>query len=143
MNDPFVGTWTLNPTRSVFDPNHKPRQGTMTLELDADGTYVLLAAGVDAKGNRCEEKPQRMRPDGVAYPIEGFPGLTSVTTRPNRHTLRAEARREDGSLVGEGSYVVADDGQTMTAIGKGIDSQLRPFTQQTAWDRQLTGEDEG
>jgi hypothetical protein len=58
-----------------------------------------------------------------------------VTTRPNGHTIRAEARREDGSLAGEGTYVVADDGRTMTATTKGVDSQLRPFTQQTVWDR--------
>jgi hypothetical protein len=135
MSDPFVGTWTLNPMRSAFDPNHKPAQATMRWELDADGTYVLFAAGVDAKGNPCEEKPQRLRPDGLAYPIDGFPGLTSVTTRPGRNTIRGEAKREDGSLAGEGTYVVADDGQTMIATTKGFDSQLRPFTQQTAWNR--------
>jgi hypothetical protein len=135
MNDPFVGTWTLNPTRSEFDSNHKSGQATMRWELDADGTYVLFAAGVDAQGNPCEEKPQRLRPDGVAYPIDGLPGLTSVTTRPSRNTIRGEAKREDGSLAGEGTYVVADDGQTMTATTKGFDSQLRPFTQQTAWNR--------
>src|SRR5512144_3224246 len=110
MDDPFVGTWTLNPTRSAFDANHKPAEATMTWELDVDGAYLLLAEGVDAKGERCREKPQRLRPDGVAYPVEGLRGLTSVTTRPNPHTIRAEARREDGSLAGEGSYVVADDG---------------------------------
>lgn len=135
MSDPFVGTWTLNPARSVFDVNHQPRQATMTWQLEADGTYVLLAAGVDANGNRCEEKPQRLRADGVAYPVDGFPGLTSVTTRPNRNTIRAEAKREDGSLAGEGTYAVADDGQTMTATTKGFDSQLRPFTMETVWDR--------
>jgi hypothetical protein len=135
MNDPFVGTWTLNATRSAFDANHKPQQGTMTWELDADGAYLLLAEGVDAKGERCREKPQRFRPDGVAYPIEALPGLTSVTTRLNPTTIRAEAKREDGSLAGEGSYVVADDGQTMTATTKGFDSQLRPFTMETVWER--------
>jgi hypothetical protein len=135
MSDPFVGTWTLNPTRSAFDANHKPREATMTWQLNADGSYVLLAAGVDAKGNPCEEKPQRLRPDGVAYPVDGFPGLTSVTTRPNPTTIRAEAKREDGSLAGEGTYAVADDGQTMTATTKGLDSQLRAFTMQTVWDR--------
>jgi hypothetical protein len=135
MSDQFEGTWTLNPMRSAFDANHKPAQATMRWELDAEGTYVLFAAGFDAKGAPCEEKPQRLRPDGVAYPIEGFPGLTSVTTRPNRNTIRAEAKREDGSLAGEGTYVVADDGKTMTATTKGFDSQLRPFTQQTVWDR--------
>ena len=107
----------------------------MTWKLEADGTYTLLAAGVDAKGERCEEKPQRLRPDGVAYPVDGFPGLASVTTRPNQNTIRAEAKREDGSLAGEGTYAVAADGQTMTATTKGFDSQLRPFTQSTVWDR--------
>jgi len=135
MNDPFVGTWTLNPMRSKFDPNHMPSQATMTWELDADGTYLLRAAGVDATGKTCEEKPQRLRPDGTAYPVDGFPRLTSVTSRPNRNTIRAEAKREDGSLAGEGTYVVAEDGETMTATTKGVDSQLRPFTQLTVWDR--------
>ena len=135
MSDPFVGTWTLNPTRSAFDANHKPAQAMMRWELDGEGTYVLFAAGIDAKGAPCEEKPQRLRPDGVAYPIDGFPGLTSVTTRPNANTIRAEAKREDGSIAGEGTYVVADDAESMTATTKGFDSQLRPFTQQTVWDR--------
>jgi hypothetical protein len=135
MDDPFVGKWTLNPMRSEFDANHKPAGGTMTWELDADGGYLLLAEGVDAKGARVSERPQRMRPDGVAYPVEGLRGLTSVTTRPNPNTIRAEARRDDGSLAGEGTYVVADDGQTMTATTKGFDSQLRQFTMKTVWDR--------
>jgi hypothetical protein len=135
MDDPFVGTWTLNPTQSAFDANHKPAAATMTWELDADGTYLLLAEGVDAKGERCREKPQRLRPDGVAYPVEGLPGLTSVTTRPNPNTIRAEAKREDGSLAGEGTYMVAADGTTMISSTSGFDSQLRPFTMKTVWDR--------
>jgi hypothetical protein len=135
MSDPFVGTWTLNPTRSAFDVNHKPAQATMRWQLDAEGSYVMFAGGVDAKGAHCQEKPQRLRPDGMAYSINGFPGLTSVTTRPDPNTIRAEAKREDGSLAGEGTYVVADEGQTMTATTKGFDSQLRPFTQRTVWDR--------
>ena len=135
MSDPFVGTWTLNPMRSAFDANHKPAQATMRWQPDAEGGYVMFAEGVDAKGAHCQEKPQRLRPDGMAYPINGFPGLTSVTTRPDPNTIRAEAKREDGSLAGEGTYVVADEGQTMTATTKGFDSQLRPFTQRTVWDR--------
>jgi hypothetical protein len=135
MNDRFVGTWTLNTTRSAFDANHKPAEATMTWELDADGAYLLLAEGVDARGERCREKPQRLRPDGVAYPVEGLPGLTSVTTRLNPNTIRAEAKREDGSLAGEGTYVVAADGRTIMASTRGFDSQLRQFTMKTMWDR--------
>ena len=135
MSDPFVGTWTLNPTQSAFDPNHKPAEATMTWELDADGAYLLLAEGVGAKGERCREKPQRLCPDGVAYPVDDLPGVTSVTTRPDPNTIRAEARREDGSLAGEGTYVVAADRRTMMASTRGFDSQLRQFTMKTMWDR--------
>ena len=135
MDDPFVGTWTLDPTQSAFDVNHKPSEATRTWELDADGAYLLFAEGVNAKGERCREKPQRLLPDGVAYPVEGLPGLTSLTTRSNRNTIHAEAKREDGSVAGEGSYVVAADGRTMIASTRGFDSQLRPFTMKTVWER--------
>ena len=135
MNDPFIGTWTLNRAQSAFDANHQPSEGTMTWVLDADGAYVLFAEGLNAKGERCTEKAQRLLPDGVAYPVDGLPGLTSVTTRPNLNTIRAEAKREDGSVAGEGTYVVADDGRTMIASTRGFDSQLRPFTMKTVWDR--------
>ena len=33
----------------------------------------------------------------------GLPGLTSVTTRPSPNTIRAEAKREDDLLAGEGT----------------------------------------
>ncbi len=61
--------------------------------MDPDGSYVLFAAGVDAKGQPCEEKPQRIRPDGVAYPVEGLPGLTSV--RRARTGTRFAPKRSD------------------------------------------------
>src|SRR6202008_4620320 len=96
MNDPFGGPGNLHPTQSTFDVNHKPARATMRWELEANGCYLLVTEGVDQKGAPKVEKPQHLRPDGVASPVDGLPGLTSVTTRPNRNTIRAEVRREDG-----------------------------------------------
>ena len=45
-------------------------------------------------------------------------------------------KREDGSVAGEGTYVVSQDGTSMTASTAGFDSQLRRFEMRTAWDRQ-------
>jgi hypothetical protein len=135
MHDQFAGTWTLNPGKSQFDPNHRPTGATMRWQIEADGGYLLLAEGVNAKGEHCVEKPQKLLPDGRPYPVDGLPGLTSITSRPDPNTIRAEARREDGSVAGEGSYVVADDGRTMTATTAGFDSQLRRFEMRTVWDR--------
>ena len=135
MRDPFVGTWTLNPTKSNFDVNHQPSAATMQFELGEDGTYVMKAQGVNQKGEPVAEKPATFIPDGRAYPVPDFAGLSAVTTRPDPRTLRAECRREDGSLVGEGSYVVSDDGASLTAMTAGFDTQLRRFEQKTVWDR--------
>lgn len=133
--DPFIGTWKLNVARSEFDPNHRPTQGTMTWQRGADGEYLLLAEGLDDKGRPCTEKPQRMFADGRPYPIENLPGLVAITSRPDPHTIRAEAKREDGSLAGQGTYAIIEDGRTMLATTSGFDSQLRAFTMRTVWDR--------
>ena len=135
MHDPFVGTWTLNCEKSAFDPNHRPRAGNMRLERETSGAYVLNAEGMNAKGEPVAERPQRLVPDGRAYPVPDFPGLTAVTTQPDPSTLHAEVRREDGSIAGEGRYVVSADGQSMVASTAGFDTQLRRFETKTHWDR--------
>lgn len=135
MQDPFIGTWTLNPAKSAFDRNHRPGGGTMTWELDTDGNYSMTAEGLNAKGERVVERPQRMIPDGRGYPIADFPGLTAVTTRVDSNALRVEARREDNTIAGEGTYAVSADGKSMTATTAGFDTQLRRFETRTVWER--------
>ena len=136
MHDPFVGTWKLNPGKSQFDPNHRPSEGTMRWELDTDGTYVMKAEGLNGKGERVVERPQRLIPDGQPYPVPDFPGLHAVTSRPQPNAIHAEVRREDGTIAGQGRYVVADDGQSLSATTAGFDTQLRRFEMLTVWDRQ-------
>ena len=136
MRDPFVGTWKLNPARSQFDANHRPTGATMHWEAGLAGSYVMTASGFNEKGEAVSERPQTLVPDGRPYPVPGFPGLSSVTTRMNPNTLRAEAKREDGSVAGEGTYAVSDDGQSMTATTAGYDTQFRRFEMKTFWDRQ-------
>jgi hypothetical protein len=134
--DPFVGTWKLNPEKSEFGPNHRPTAGTMLFELDAQGHYLMKAEGANAKGEKVVERPTEFIPDGKERPIPGLPGLTVMSTRPDPNTIQGEARREDGSIAGSGTYVVSADGKSLTATNSGIDSQLRPFQQRTVWDRQ-------
>lgn len=135
MTDRFVGTWTLNVERSQFDPNHRPTAGTMVLSIDSQGQYLMTAQGLNAKGESVAERPTRLVPDGQPYPIPDFPGLSAVTTRPDASTIHTEARREDGSVVGGGTFVVSPDGKWLTGTNFGYDSQLRQFTQRTVWDR--------
>jgi hypothetical protein len=135
--DPFVGAWSLNVASSAFDANHHPRAGTMRIEIDADGSLVMNAEGVDEKGEPCVERPNRLHPDGRDYPVPDCagPGLVVRTTRPDVSTLRTECRRQDGAVVGRGTFRVSPDGRSLTASTSGWDSQQREFQQTTMWDR--------
>jgi hypothetical protein len=132
MSDPFVGTWTLNAAQSEFDANHRPTEATMVFELDTEGHYLMKGQGINTKGERVAERPAKFILDGKEHPI---PGLTAVSTRPDPNTIQGEARKEDGSVVGSGTYVVSPDRKSLTATTSGLDTQLRQFTQRTVWNR--------
>jgi hypothetical protein len=136
MQDLFVGIWILNVEKSEFDANHRPRAGTMVVELDADGFYLQKAEGISEKGEKVTERPVRFIPDGKPHPIPDFPGLKYVTTKTDPRTMTGEATREDGSVVGGSTTVVSPDGKSKTVTNFGYDSQLRQFKMRTVWDRQ-------
>jgi hypothetical protein len=140
QHDPLVGTWLLNPSRSQFDANHRPQAATLVIERDDQGRYLLTAEGIGEKGQRVTEKPQTLVPDGEPRPLPDFPGLAVTSTRPDERTLHTDLRREDGSIAGQGTYAVSEDGQSLIATTAGFDSQLRRFEQRTSWDKQVVVE---
>jgi hypothetical protein len=133
--DPLVGTWLLNPSRSQFDANHRPQAATLVISRDDQGRYLITAEGIGEKGQQVTEKPQTLVPDGEPRPLPDFPGLAVTSTRPDERTLHTDVRREDGSIAGQGTYAVSEDGQSLMATTAGFDSQLRRFEQRTSWDR--------
>jgi hypothetical protein len=133
--DPHVGTWVLNPSRSEFDANHRPRAATMVIERDAQGHYQITASGTSEKGQPVAERPQTWVPDGQPRPLPGLPGLTATCERSGARTLQTAVKREDGSLAGQAVFAVSEDGTLLTATNSGFDAQLRPFQQQTVWER--------
>jgi hypothetical protein len=102
----------------------------------SQGHYQLKAEALNAKGEKVTERPARLILDGKEHPVPDLPGLKAVASRPHPNTIQGEARREDGSVVGGGTYVVSEDGMSLTATNFGRDSQMRQFKQRTVWDRQ-------
>lgn len=135
MQDPFVGTWILNVEKSEFDAHHRPKSGTMVVELDAEGYYLQNAEGLNEKGEKVAERPVRFIPDGQDHPVPAMPGLKYKATRTGANTITGEATREDGTVVGGSTTVVSSDGKSKTVTNFGFDSQLRQFKMRTVWDR--------
>ena len=138
MQSPFAGSWVLNIEKSRFDANHQPKGGRMTFETGEDGSLLMKAEGINEKGEKMAEQPQKFVPNGELRPIPGMPGLSVMASNPDPNTLQAEARREDGSVVGKGVYQVSADGRTLIATTSGFDTQLRRFEVQTVWERPTT-----
>jgi len=136
MPDPLVGTWKLNAEKSEFDKNHQPRGGTMIFELNAAGHYLMKAEGITQNGEKVIERPLEFILDGNSHPLAGTPGLSFVATRADADTITGEVRRQDGSVVGGGTYRVSSGGKLLAASTFGWDAQLREFKQHSVWERQ-------
>jgi hypothetical protein len=91
---------------------------------------------VDAKGERALQGEAASIAPGRRWVPGRGPARSDIRHHaPNPNTIRAEAKRENGSLAGEGTHVVAADGRRMVASTGGFDSQPRQFTMKTVWDR--------
>ena len=132
-DDPFSGTWKLNPEKSDFDPNHRPSTATMRWERTDQG-YRMIAEGIGSDGRVVKENPQIFILDGEERPVSGAPEYTAVATSPGPNSIQAEGRK-GGKVVGSARYVVSADGTTLTATVSGIDAQHRPFQTKLVWDR--------
>lgn len=131
--DLFSGTWKLNPSKSQFDPRHRPSDGVLSFERVADG-YIMRAEGI-CDGKRVTEPTQQFVLDGEERPIPGAPGIVGASTQPDANTIRTEGRRGE-MIIGEASYVVSADRSTLTATVRGVDAQQQRFETMVVWDRQ-------
>lgn len=137
MQDPFVGTWTLDVGKSKLDPSYLARAGTVAFEKDSETSYLMKAEGVSEAGERVAERPQRFILDGQEHSVPDAPGVVAVATRPDPNTIAAEARM-NGAIVGQARYTVSPDGRTLTATAKGTGTK-GPFRTTAVFNRQAQG----
>lgn len=131
--DPFAGSWKLNPEKSHFDPNHRVSAGTMLWERTADG-YLMKAEGSHGR-QVVQERPATFVLDGKEHAVPGQPDTTALASSPAPHIIHVEAKNA-GRVVGKGSYIVSEDGTTLTATMDGTDAQQGTFQTVVVWDRQ-------
>ena len=132
--DPFVGTWKMNPEKSELDPKHRAMAAKMYWEREADG-YRMSVEGINARGQVVKEAPQRFLPDAKEHPASGAPGVTMIVTRPEPNTMRIESKK-DGQVVGQATYAVSRDRKSLTATVSGIDGKRQAFQTRMVFDRE-------
>lgn len=111
---PFVGRWILNRSKSTLHPASPFVSGALELDV-ADDIVVVRHTVVDGSA-RVEQAVNILHADGQERDTGN--GYTLLARWLGPRTLSFVAR-QDGQIVGQGSYEVAPDGRFLTITGEG------------------------
>ena len=132
-DDPFLGSWHANLSKSKPDPNHRLQKATLRFEREGDIVW-LTSSGVNAAGKEVSQKTA-LRPDGKEYAVPAAPGIMLVTSRPDPRIIEMVGRK-DGRAISRATYEVSRDGKTLTAKVGGVDDKSRPLDHYLVFDRE-------
>ena len=136
----------FRPRPPVYDPVYTasgltlrdlvfPDQGEL---VHAGDTVTMTHAGVNMSGQP-ESGTTILRADGKEHPAsEQSPEIVVVTRWLGSHILEMVAK-QNGQVIGQGTYKVSSDGSTLTATVWGTDANGAPFEQVIVSDRESTG----
>jgi hypothetical protein len=127
----LVGTWIANLAKSRRHENHQFANATMRFAI-ADDEVRLSYEGVNASG-KAEKSEQVLQADGLPHAHPLAPDILVINTLGPRSF--ASAATKNGATMGQGSYDVSEDGNTMTATVSGVDGSGKAFEQVIVFDR--------
>jgi len=117
-DDPFVGTWEMNPDQNDYQAGQPPKSGTYIIQPNDTGYLVTM------KWVTQEDKPVEMSytsiPDGKDYPYENPDVAEFVSmTRIDDRTLDS-ATKKGGKQIAHARRLLSEDSQTMAVIQSGL-----------------------
>jgi hypothetical protein len=113
QNDPFVGTWQINPQKSRPRPDKTDSSYVRTITRDGDELVFSSRTG----GSKPKEHNYKIRCDGLFHPVP-FGSMSCRYTTPN--AVEGESRppnsKEDASRTAFWRREVTADGQEMKIL---------------------------
>jgi hypothetical protein len=131
--DNQVGTWKLNVAKSKYSPGPAPKEGTLTIESQADGLKFTIH-GTDAEGKtvHMEFSPKY---DGKDVPTTGMPGADTISMKKiDDNTIETVSKKGGKTLITTKS-LVSKDGKTRTTTQKGTNAKGEKVNNSIVYDR--------
>ena len=123
QQDPFMGTWKLNLSKSKYDPGPAPQQPTVIKrEALPGGQIKFVTDGVDGQGNKTHTEGT-LKLDGKDYPVTGSPNWDMESVRRIDASTRLIVDKKAGTVVRMVRQTVAKDGRSYTADQVGVNAQ--------------------
>lgn len=120
--DPWIGTWTLDPSQSQFH-NPAPRDQTVRVDSVNQGPIQYTISGTDANGKPFLES-YNGKSDGQAYPVavNGVEGGQMAYQRVSNLQYTGQGKMADGTPV-TSTITLSPDGKTITVKSHGTSSK--------------------
>ncbi len=133
-DDPILGTWKLNLSKSKYIPGPAPRSQTRVYRKQANGIFVTIET-VDARGRKQPTIEFEEKYDGKEYPIKGSEiGDALVLKRINNYLSEA-IMKHGGMVVATTRRIITDNGKTLMLIYQEANYD-RPVDNIIVYDRQ-------
>ena len=137
QNNPFLGTWKLNLSKSKFDGMPAPKSLTRTVAAEGAGaTYTFT--GEDADGKAIEYSfTSNYDGKDSAVTGSGMPGGadTVAMTRVNSNLVRTILKK-GGDAIGMSNTEVSKDGKVSTVKLGGVGPDGKKFNAVSVYDEQ-------
>jgi hypothetical protein len=133
-DDPILGTWKLNRSKSKYIPGPAPRSQTRTYRETPDGIFVTIET-IDPNGRHLPDIKFPERYDGKDYPITGSNiGDALVLIRINNYVAEATMKHA-GMVVATTRRIITDNGKTLMLIYQETSAE-HPVDNIIVYDRQ-------
>jgi hypothetical protein len=136
QNNPLVGTWKLNVTKSKYDPGPAPKSLTRTVEAQGDGVkYTFDGVAADGKPISYGFSVQF---DGKDNPISGSMPAgadTIAATRTDSNHFVATLKK-GGKVIGTSKVTVSSDGKVTTVDSTGTTATGAKMHEVQVYDKQ-------
>jgi hypothetical protein len=132
--NPLMGTWKLNESKSKYAPG-SDKNTTITYTAAKGEMIKCTAVGVDKDG-----KPIHWtwtgRFDGKPYPIKGSPAFDTLAYHPVNERTNDTTATKNGKVVMTAVIAVAKDGKSRTVTLTGTDAKGKKITNRTVYDKE-------
>lgn len=136
QNDPLIGTWKLNLSKSLYDPGPPPQSSIQKYESAGKDAYKVTRDSVDANG-KASHGESTIVFDGKEHASENASGDSPsiMDRRIDSHNLEGMSMRS-GKLIQVFFRFISADGRTLTFKTMGIDAERKWFSRMEVFDKQ-------
>jgi hypothetical protein len=142
QNDPLIGTWKMNITKSKYSPGPPPKSPTATKITAVAGGIRIVSDGVNAQG-QVTHTDGTFKFDGKEYPRKAMAGGKPDTTTYDSIAIKKidannyeATEKMNGQMYGVVQWTISQDGKTRTITGSGKNAQGQTTNNVIVFDKQ-------